>query len=715
MKLRISCAFIFFLVLSAWAQASVKSRFAYVANSASNTVSIYTVDVKTGRLRNNGYVLAGLGPASVTVAPSGKFAYVANSRSNSISAFKINATTGDLTPVKGSPFATGDSPGSVIVAASGKFAYVANGTSNNISAYTINDSTGSLTMVKGSPFAAGLAPTPMAIDPSGKFLYVGNENDSPGGDVSGFTIDESTGGLRSIDGSPFLPGSGAFTLAFVPSGKFGYVTALGSPITAFTINTKTGVPTVIGGSPFNVPAGNSMAIAPSGKFMYLAAAGNQLEVVSVDTTTGALTAIQGGDTGSNPSSVTVDPSGTLVYITNQGPSTGGNPYGNDVWILTLGSNGLPITREIASTQQAPASLALAGGTSSVTYTPKFAYVANDDGDNVSGYKIDASTGALSSVPGSPFKTGAPSGSNTNPTAVAVDPAGKFVYVADFNSRGTYKGYVSAYKINSSTGALDPVAGSPFPAGDRPISVAVDPSDRFVYVANYVSNTISGYSLDSSTGKLTALSGSPYDTAGMLPTSVTVDPSGQFLLVLSAGSDQIEAFSISRKSGKLTSIGSASTGSGPSQVAVDASGQFVYVANVGGGVSAYLLLPGSLFLYQNPDSPFADSGLPFSLATDPTGDFVYVANYGDDDVSAFSIDPGNGYLNALTGSPFAAGKEPQSITVDPSGNFVYAVNFEDNTLSAYKLNQSSGALKEVSASPFKAGSGPVAIAIAGTIH
>ena len=713
MKLRISCAFIFFLVLSAWAEASVKSRFAYVANSASNTVSIYTVDVKTGRLRHNGYVLAGSGPASVTVAPSGKFAYVANSLSNNVSAFAINATTGALTAVKGSPFAAGDGPGSVLLARSGKFAYVANRNGNTVSAYTVDDKTGRLTSVPGSPFNTELAPTAMAIDHSSKFLYVGNENESPGGDISGYVIDQSTGALRSIAGSPFLPGSGAATIAFAPSGEFGYVTALGSPITAFTINTTTGVPSPISGSPFNIPAGNSMAIAPSGEFMYVTAAVDQLEVVSVDTATGALTAITGGDTGGNPSSVTVDPSGTLVYVTNQGPA-GGDPYVNDVWILTLGSNGIPMTREIASTQQGPTSLALAGGTSSVTYTPKFAYVANDDGDNVSGYKINASTGALSSAPGSPFKTGAPPSSNTNPAAVAVDPAGKFVYVADFNSRGTYKGYVSAYKINSSTGALDPVSGSPFPAGDRPISVAVDPSDRFVYVANYVSNTISGYSLDSSTGKLTALPGSPYDTGG-LPSSVTVDPSGQFLLVVSDQPDQIEAFSIEPKSGNLTSIGSASTGIGPLQVAVDSSGQFVYVANAGGGVSAYLLIPGSLFLYENPDSPFADSGLPFSVATDPTRDFVYVANYSDADVSAFSIDPGNGYLNELTSSPFAAGKEPQSITVDPSGNFVYVANFEDHTLSAYRLNQSSGALKEISASPFKAGSGPSAIAIAGTIH
>jgi hypothetical protein len=94
-------------------------RFAYVANSADNTVSIYTVDAMSGQLRPNGYALVGGStPFSVTVAPSGKFAYVANSNSNNVSAFTIDATTGVLSPVASSPFAAGNGPNSVV--ASGK-------------------------------------------------------------------------------------------------------------------------------------------------------------------------------------------------------------------------------------------------------------------------------------------------------------------------------------------------------------------------------------------------------------------------------------------------------------------------------------------------------------------------------------------------------------------------------------------------------------------
>jgi len=50
--------------------------------------------------------------------------------------------------------------------------------------------------------------------------------------------------------------------------------------------------------------------------------------------------------------------------------------------------------------------------------------------------------------------------------VAVDPTGQFAYVVD-----VFSSNVSAYTIDGMIGALTPVAGSPFPAGANPISVA----------------------------------------------------------------------------------------------------------------------------------------------------------------------------------------------------------------------------------------------------
>jgi YVTN family beta-propeller protein len=71
-------------------------KFAYVTNSGSNDVSVYTIDAATGALASTGTIAAGTDPVFVAVDPSGKFAYVANSGSNDVSMYSIGST-GSLT------------------------------------------------------------------------------------------------------------------------------------------------------------------------------------------------------------------------------------------------------------------------------------------------------------------------------------------------------------------------------------------------------------------------------------------------------------------------------------------------------------------------------------------------------------------------------------------------------------------------------------------
>src|SRR5437879_9124175 len=74
-------------------------------------------------------------------------------------------------------------------------------------------------------------------------------------------------------------------------------------------------------------------------------------------------------------------------------------------------------------------------------------------------------------------------SSPSPTPVLTP---RFAFVANFAS-----GDVSAFTINASTGALTAV-GSPVAVGTNPISIAVDPGGRFDYVANATSNDISAF-------------------------------------------------------------------------------------------------------------------------------------------------------------------------------------------------------------------------------
>lgn len=81
----------------------------------------------------------------------------------------------------------------------------------------------------------------------------------------------------------------------------------------------------------------------------------------------------------------------------------------------------------------------------------------------------------------------------------------YVYVVNGSSDN-----ISTFTIDTRSGALTPVTGSPFPAGGAaPKSIAFDPKGKFAYVANYLSNTVSAFTVDAASGALRAMTGSPY--------------------------------------------------------------------------------------------------------------------------------------------------------------------------------------------------------------
>src|SRR3954470_16697974 len=70
-----------------------------------------------------------IGNPSGTPAPT-TVAFIANSGSNNVSVFTMSTSTGALTEIPGSPFPTGTQPLALAVAL-GKFLYVANAGSNS--------------------------------------------------------------------------------------------------------------------------------------------------------------------------------------------------------------------------------------------------------------------------------------------------------------------------------------------------------------------------------------------------------------------------------------------------------------------------------------------------------------------------------------------------------------------------------------------------------
>jgi YVTN family beta-propeller protein len=84
----------------------------------------------------------------------------------------------------------------------------------------------------------------------------------------------------------------------------------------------------------------------------------------------------------------------------------------------------------------------------------------------------------------------------NPNSVTIDPSGKFVYAANYSSNT-----ISVYTIDQTTGAL--TVGTAVAAGINPYVVMIDPSGKFAYALNAVFSTISVYKIEA-TGALTAV-------------------------------------------------------------------------------------------------------------------------------------------------------------------------------------------------------------------
>ena len=346
---------------------------------------------------------------------------------------------------------------------------------------------------------------------------------------------------------------------------------------------------------------------------------------------------------------------------------------------------------------------------------RFAFAANDGDGTISAYAINASTGALTAVSGSPFAAGT---ATTGASELKVDPSGRFLDVVN-----EFAHTISAFSINWTSGALTLVTGSPFTVGtvaspSSPQSLAFDATGAYLYVADFSNNNIVAFAMNASTGVLTPVAGSPFANSGvtMQPQSITTasTAAGNFAYVVNSGSGSVDVFSIAPSTGALTFVMNALTGVGPYDITIDPSGNVAYVANGGSAtvspsISSYTInaATGALQVANlgNP-LPIAVSN---NLSIDPQGKFLFVTETAGVAVYTFSTTTA-AVTGPVTGSPFVAGSNPFSVRVDPSDQFVYVGNDVSANVSVFILNGTTGALTAVGAGPVAAGKFPDFIAI-----
>jgi 6-phosphogluconolactonase (cycloisomerase 2 family) len=348
-------------------------------------------------------------------------------------------------------------------------------------------------------------------------------------------------------------------------------------------------------------------------------------------------------------------------------------------------------------------------TSNCTAPGEFLYATGGDGGNVI-------TSFSLSAAGVPTSLGSQAGPNQS-VGIVVDPSGRFLYVSDFLNDS-----VDAFSITATTGALTQITGSPFSAGPAPGGggLAITPDANFLYVTLLNSNAVAGFSI--SGGALAALPSSPFPAESPVFQAV-VDPSGTFLYATNHNDSMggISAYTINPTTGDLTAVAGSpfpteANFPGPNGLAIGGEGKFLYVGMVGTSqpnnvVFAFAITPGTGVLTPVVGSPFTTGSEPIRVATDPSGKFLFTANQSDSNVSAFTIDSATGILTPVTGSPFGVQGSPASLEVDPSGTFLFVATTATNGLSAFSIDSNSGALSPVAGSPFGTGGGISGVAIA----
>jgi 6-phosphogluconolactonase (cycloisomerase 2 family) len=342
----------------------------------------------------------------------------------------------------------------------------------------------------------------------------------------------------------------------------------------------------------------------------------------------------------------------------------------------------------------------------------FAYVSNSSPGNISAYTISQTTGALTTVTGSPFPAG------SYPSQVTVDPSGNFAYVANMTG-----GTISAYTIDKTSGSptygelIPSTSTQTMPAGTNPVSVTIYPytsgsfasSGEFAYVPNMGSGNVSAYTISQTTGALTTVTGSPFP-AGTSPVSVTpyTNSSGAYAYVPNMTDGTISVYTINTDGSLTPSINTPTVTAGtyPASFTIypnstGASAYFAYVANMGGGnISLYTI---------NYDGSLSSNGNAVTTGTYPasvticansSGVYAYVSNMGSGNITAFAINPSNGtYDGYVTGSPFTTGTYPNPVTVYPnltgaSAYFAYVSDSNDGNIWVYSIGGTNGALTNI---------------------
>ncbi len=358
---------------------------------------------------------------------------------------------------------------------------------NQIAGFKIDDFTGNLTQIPGSPFPSnGSVPISLVIKPGGRYVYV---------------LNQGTGGSGTSKGS----GSG---IALYTVGGDGTLT--------FQLSYQ---------SQGSVP--QWLQMDGTGNFLYVLdkySPGYQpdptkpnydingsITVFQSDSSTGRLTLVTNAQTTVNNVNTTYFEVGSQPFMMK---SQGGCLFtvnGADQTISPYVTNSSNGQLTFGTTQT------ISTGASKITsINGNATYMFLTDSNSNSLFEYSVGSGCtLTSTTGASYPniTG-----TSNPVYSLIDNSNKYVYVlnqsAISNNPTVANSTISAFNILSN-GQLQQLSTAPYTAGSGPVCMVEDPTNQYMYISNHNDGTVTGKLFDPTTGNLSQLPRGPvFPAAGL---------------------------------------------------------------------------------------------------------------------------------------------------------------------------------------------------------
>ncbi|MES2713738.1 MAG: lactonase family protein [Pseudomonadota bacterium] len=354
--------------------------------------------------------------------------------------------------------------------------------------------------------------------------------------------------------------------------------------------------------------------------------------------------------------------------------------------------------------------------------PIFAYVGSFTsaqrrarGEGISVFSMNATTGAWTHVQ--------TLGDLVNPSFLVTSRDGRFLYSVHGDGD-----YASAFAIDPANGRIRPL-GRGATGGRNGVRQAIDPSGKWLVVANYASGSVAVLPIkpDGSLGdhaQLVSLPGEPGPHRREQPSSephdVVFDPSGRFVVIPDKGVDRVFVFAFDQANGALTPAGNngfvaSRSGAGPRHMAFHPNRPIAWVLNeLDSTVTTYAWAPanGTLTARQvitTLPTDFTGNSTCSEIAVSPDGRTVHVSNRGHDSVTTYAARPDGGLLSSPAWTR-TQGPSPRFIGLAPGGRFLYAANEQGDTILPFRVDATSGRLTQAGAAILC--KSPVTIAFAG---